>query len=132
MSKTALILFAHGARDPEWASPMHRVCSAVRNRTPDLRVELAFLEFMLPNLRDCAESLLSEGFERLIVLPMFIAQGGHLKKDVPRLIEDLRQRHPQARFELACAVGEAESIVQAMAAHVLALAGEKLPDPRLD
>ena len=87
---------------------------------------------MQPNLRDCAELLLSDGFERIIVLPMFIAQGGHLKQDIPRLIEDLRQRHPQAGFELACAVGEAESIVQAMAAHVLALAGEKVLDSRPD
>ncbi len=132
MPKTALILFAHGARDPEWASPLRRVCSIVQVQAPDLRVEPAFLEFMLPNLSDCAESLLSDGFERIIVLPMFIAQGGHLKKDIPRLIEDLRQRHPQARFELACAVGEAESIVQAMAAHVLVLAGGKVLDSRPD
>jgi sirohydrochlorin cobaltochelatase len=123
MKKTALILFAHGARDPEWASPMRRVCASVRAQAPDLRVELAFLEFMTPELRECAESLLAEGFGRIVVLPMFIAQGGHLKRDVPLLLDELRALHPQAQFELGCAVGEAESIVQAMAAHVLSLAG---------
>lgn len=128
MSKTALVLFAHGARNPEWASPMRRVCAAVRAQAPDLRVELAFLEFMAPTLRDCAESLVGDGFERIVVLPMFIAQGGHLKRDVPLLLEDLRQRHSPIRFELACAVGEAESVVQAMAAHVLALASESQAD----
>ena len=129
MPKTALVLFAHGARDPEWASPIRRVCSTVQAQAPGLRVEPAFLEFIQPNFRDCAESLLSEGFERIVVLPMFIAQGGHLKQDIPRLVEDLRQRHPQAHFELACAIGEAESIVQAMAAHVLVLAGEQALTP---
>jgi sirohydrochlorin cobaltochelatase len=124
MSNIALVLFAHGARDPEWASPMRRVCAAVRAQAPDLRVELAFLEFMAPTLRDCVESLVDDGFERIVVLPMFIAQGGHLKRDVPLLLEELRALHPQIRFELACAVGEAETIVQAMAAHVLTLAGE--------
>jgi sirohydrochlorin cobaltochelatase len=122
MSNIALVLFAHGARDPEWASPMRRVCAAVRAQAPDLRVELAFLEFMAPNLRDSVESLVGDGFERIVVLPMFIAQGGHLKRDVPLLLEELRQLHPQTRFELASAVGEAEAVVQAMAAHVLALA----------
>lgn len=120
----ALILFAHGARDPEWASPMRRVRAAVQAQSPGLRVELAFLEFIAPTLRDCAESLLAEGCGRIVVLPMFIAQGGHLKNDVPLLLEELRQLHPQARFELAGAVGEADSVVQAMAAHVLALAGK--------
>jgi len=121
MSKTALILFAHGARDPLWATPVRGVRAAVLAQAPDLRVELAFLEIMSPALGECAESLLGEGFQRIVVLPMFIAQGGHLKNDVPILLEALRQRHPHARFELAGAVGEAEIVVQAMAAHVLAL-----------
>ena len=122
-TRTALILFAHGARDPEWASPMRRVCATVRAQAPALRVELAFLEFMSPQLAPCAEALLAEGYDRLVVLPMFIAQGGHLKRDVPLLLDELRARYPQASFELASAVGEAAPIVQAMAAHVVALAG---------
>jgi sirohydrochlorin cobaltochelatase len=125
MSKTALILFAHGARDPDWASPLQRVSTAVRAKAPGLRVELAFLEFMSPTLSDCAEAMIAEGFESIVVLPMFIAQGGHLKNDVPRILDELRARNPKVSFELASPVGEEESIVQAMAAHVLALAGEQ-------
>jgi len=78
---------------------------------------------MSPQLAPCAEALLAEGYDRLVVLPMFIAQGGHLKRDVPLLLDELRARYPQASFELAGAVGEAEAIVQAMAAHVVALTG---------
>jgi sirohydrochlorin cobaltochelatase len=124
MTKTALILFAHGSRDPEWASPLQRVCALVRSQAPVLRVELAFLEFIAPNLQDSAEMLLAEGFGRIVVVPMFIAQGGHLKRDLPLLLDELRARHPQARFEQAAALGEADPIVQAIAAHVLALAAE--------
>ncbi|HQC73311.1 MAG TPA: cobalamin biosynthesis protein CbiX, partial [Candidatus Competibacteraceae bacterium] len=40
---TALILFAHGARDPEWANPMRRVQAVVRQRMSTVPVELAFL-----------------------------------------------------------------------------------------
>ncbi|MBK9029165.1 MAG: cobalamin biosynthesis protein CbiX [Propionivibrio sp.] len=125
MPKTALILFAHGARDPEWASPMRRVCAAVHAQAPELRVELAFLEFMTPTLRDCAQILLAEDYRRLIVLPMFIAQGGHLKHDLPQLIDELREQNPQVSFELAGAVGEVKSVVQAMADHVITLADGK-------
>ncbi len=125
MPNTALILFAHGARDPEWASPMRHVCAAVHAQAPELRVELAFLEFMTPTLRDCAQVLLAENYRRLIVLPMFIAQGGHLKHDLPQLIDELREQNPQVSFELAGAVGEVKSVVQAMADHVITLADGK-------
>ena len=73
MKTTALILFAHGSRDPEWAAPLRRVCALVRAQAPTLRVELAFLELMAPGLPDVAADLVGEGFERLVVLPMFIA-----------------------------------------------------------
>ena len=122
MPATAIILFAHGARDPEWAAPLRRVCAALGAQTPGLRVELAFLELQSPSLLQAAESLLADGFGRIVVVPMFIAQGGHVKNDLPHLIDELRERNPEVRFELAGAVGEAEGVVQAMAAEVLALA----------
>lgn len=121
MEKNALILFAHGARDPEWANPMRRVRAAILQRQPALRVELAFLEFMSPNLGDCARSLVQEGFEAITVVPMFIAQGGHLKNDVPVLMDALRNAHPDVRFVLSPPVGEAEAMVQAMAAYAIGL-----------
>lgn len=124
--KTALILFAHGARDPEWAAPLQRVQQAVRRQVPDQAVELAFLEFMAPNLADCATALVATGSERIVVVPMFIASGGHLKREVPAMIEQLRSTHPQVEFLLAGAVGEHELVVEAMAAAALELTGSPL------
>lgn len=123
MTRTALILFAHGARDPDWAEPMRRVRAGVLAQMPGTRVELAFLEFLQPTLRDCVEALVAEDFEQITVLPMFIARGGHLQRDLPLLLDELRQRHQRTRFELAATIGEVESIVQAMARHALTLLG---------
>ncbi|MFT3850502.1 MAG: CbiX/SirB N-terminal domain-containing protein [Propionivibrio sp.] len=119
MPRTALILFAHGSRDPEWALPLKRVRAAVIAEAPDLRIELAFLEFLAPSLQDCVSTMVSEGFDRIVVVPMFIAQGGHLKNDLPLIIDELRARFPNVAFEMPGPVGEAEGVVQAMAAHVL-------------
>src|SRR5574343_1736660 len=78
---TALILFAHGARDPEWAEPMRRVQAAIRQQRPGVPVELAFLEFMAPTLPDCIAALVAGGARKIVIMPMFIARGGHLKRD---------------------------------------------------
>jgi len=120
--RTALILFAHGARDPEWANPMRRVQATLREQSPSLRVELAFLEFMSPDLERCAATLAGENFDTVIVVPMFIAQGGHLKNDVPLLMDRLRAAHPDVRFVLSPPVGETEPVVRAMAGYALGLA----------
>lgn len=123
---TALILFAHGARDPEWASPMRRVQATIRQLAPDLVVELAFLEFMTPDLAACAGQLVAGGARRIVVLPMFIAQGGHLKREVPEIIEQLRSTWPDVEFSLGRAIGEDEAVIQAMAAAALEKLGPAL------
>lgn len=120
-TRTALILFAHGARDPGWAAPLSRVREAVRGVEPEQRIEIAFLELMPPTLRECATDLIDEGFERIVVVPMFIAQGGHLKRDVPKLLDELRALHPHTQFDLAGPIGETESVILAMATHIATL-----------
>lgn len=120
---TALILFAHGARDPEWANPMRRVQAAIRLRMTTAPVELAFLEFISPTLPECAAQLIAQGADNIVVLPMFIARGGHLKKETPEMMEMLRSTYPNVEFSLGDAIGENEAVVQAMAAAALEVAG---------
>lgn len=121
--KTALILFAHGARDPEWATPMRRVQAAIRQQQPEIWAELAFLEFMSPNLPECIASLIDGGAQKIIIMPMFIAQGGHLKRDVPEMLEVLRSTYPNIEFLLSAAIGTNGMVVQAMANAALSEAG---------
>lgn len=123
---TALILFAHGARDPEWASPMRRVQAAIRQRVVGVPVELAFLEFIAPSLPDCAAQLVGQGAQKIVVLPMFIARGGHLKKEVPEMLEILRSTYPDVAFVLGGVIGENEGVVRAMAEAALEVAGSEL------
>lgn len=123
---TALILFAHGARDPEWANPMRRVQAVVRQRVAEIPVELAFLEFMTPTLPDCAAALVAGGARKVVVMPMFIARGGHLKNEVPAMIEVLQATYPAVEFSLGGAIGENDIVIQAMADAALKSAGMEL------
>ncbi|QRM20413.1 cobalamin biosynthesis protein CbiX [Dechloromonas sp. TW-R-39-2] len=122
---TALILFAHGARDPEWANPMRRVQAAMRLRVTDAPVELAFLEFMTPTLPECASQLIAQGAKKIVVIPMFIARGGHLKKETPEILDALRSTYPDVDFSLSGVIGENEIVVQAMAEAALGAAGSE-------
>lgn len=119
---TALILFAHGARDPEWAGPLRRVREQIQ-RSAVVPVELAFLEFMVPDLPTCAETLIASGARRIVVLPMFIARGGHLKRELPAMLEVLRRQHPEIEFGLQDAVGEQDAVIEAMARVALRATG---------
>ena len=42
-----ILLYGHGARNPEWAQPFHRIRDAIKARDPNVLVEPGFLELML-------------------------------------------------------------------------------------
>ena len=112
--KKGLILFAHGARDPRWAEPFEAVAARVRVQRPDMLVRLAFLEIMSPSLPDAGAELAALGCHDLQVLPLFLGAGGHVRKDLPLLIDALRNAHPGLAVTLQPAVGEIDSVTAAI------------------
>jgi sirohydrochlorin cobaltochelatase len=115
----ALVIFAHGSRDPEWAAPMHALRARVTAAKPGIAVELAFLEFAQPRLADAVDRLAAAGHSRVIVAPLFMAQGAHLKRDLAVLIGEVRARHPRLELKLLPTAGEAEIVLEAMSAWLL-------------
>ena len=112
--KSALVLFAHGARDAQWSEPFRAMQKAVAGRRPDLTVELAFLEIMQPALGECIARLAGDGHQRIVIAPLFLAQGGHLKKDLPRLLKDLGARHPGTDLSVLPPIGEVTELLDAI------------------
>jgi len=119
--RNGLLLFAHGARDPRWAQPFEEVARRIRARAPAAAVELSFLEFMVPTLLEGGERLAAAGCDRVDVLPLFLGAGGHVRKDLPELLNELSAAHPGVQWRLQRAIGEVEGVVEAMALAALAL-----------
>lgn len=117
--KQALILFAHGARDPRWAVPFERLAERARIKRPDVSVTLAFLELMEPRLPAVVTELVESGHEKISIVPVFLGQGGHVLRDLPPLIDELRETFPQLEISLSHAVGEDESVQESIADYCL-------------
>jgi sirohydrochlorin cobaltochelatase len=118
--QSAIILFAHGARDPVWAAPLRRIAARLREARPNLPVQLAFLELMQPALADAVAGMAADGITRITLVPLFLAQGGHLKEDLPGLLDEIRRSHPGVSIDLAQAIGDSEVLTAAIADWALA------------
>jgi sirohydrochlorin cobaltochelatase len=114
-----IVLFAHGARDPAWAQPFEAIRDRLRARRPEFPVELAFLELMTPSLPEAVHDLAGKGVAAITIFPLFMAQGGHLKKDLPRIVDGLRAEHPGVLIAIQSAVGDVPEILDAISAWVL-------------
>jgi sirohydrochlorin cobaltochelatase len=115
-TRPAVILFAHGARDPRWAEPFLRVADRVRATAPELALEVAYLEHMRPNLAEAARRLVDRGARAIRVVPLFIGRGGHLRIEVPRLVDEVVAGLPGVAIDLALPAGDDAAVIEALAA----------------
>ncbi|WP_294638684.1 CbiX/SirB N-terminal domain-containing protein [uncultured Aquabacterium sp.] len=134
-SSLGVLLFAHGARDPNWARPFEAAAEALRARAREqgndalaVRVRLAFLEFMTPDLLQAGRELAEAGCDQVTVVPLFLGAGGHVRKDLPRLMDELSTSHPGVTWRLSPAVGETTLLIQALADSAWQLAQPDAPD----
>lgn len=112
---TAVVLFAHGSRDPLWRGPIDAVAREIAAQAPDVEVQCAFLELMAPDLPETVAALAQRGHRCIRVVPMFLGIGRHAREDLPLIMDGLRQQHPDLRLELQPAIGEQPALTRCMA-----------------
>ena len=117
----AIVLFAHGSRDPLWHRPMQAVAERVAALKPDVMVTCAYLELSTPSLQDAVAKLVRQGCQQVRVVPMFLGVGKHVREDLPVMLQTLRETHPKVLFEHLPAVGEHPDLLDLLAQ--LAIAG---------
>jgi sirohydrochlorin cobaltochelatase len=117
LDKTAIVLFAHGARDERWKEPFLKLQAIIKKNNPSQRVELSFLELMAPTLPELIDSLVAEGCLEILVIPVFFGQGGHMRRDFPAILAACQGKHPQVRLGAKAAVGEDIGVLEAIAKY---------------
>ncbi len=125
-SDEAIVLIAHGSPDPDWRAPLEQARDRIRTRMPGRIVELAYLDHLEPSLRVLAGDLVARGVSRAHVLAAFLSPGGHIKRDIPALVEGVARELPQLHLRLEPgAIGAEVEVVEAIAAAICRIVGRR-------
>lgn len=113
----AVVLFAHGSRDPLWRAPIEAIADAIAAQSPHTPVVCAYLELCGPDLPTAVVDLLSQtpALTRIRILPVFFGMGQHARHDLPLLVEGLRVQHPTLVLDLLPAAGEHPELTRLLA-----------------
>jgi sirohydrochlorin ferrochelatase len=132
MTVPALLLVAHGTRDPAGAVTAEALACAVARRLPGVPVSLAFADVRGPSVTDVLAE--GNGTGPAVVVPAFLSAGYHVRVDLPGQIEragraGVRLARPLGTTVVGAAVDRLVSAGwRASDAVVLAAAGSS--DPR--
>jgi sirohydrochlorin cobaltochelatase len=113
--KQGILLFAHGSRDPSWALPLKQLLDHARKHYVDFKIELAFLEHIQPDFMSAASWLIDDQqCNQIVIRPLFLARGGHLKKDLEQLCQHAKDRWPNVIWKHSACLGESSFMQEAM------------------
>jgi len=86
-----IILLAHGSRDSRWCGTFEELATATLQAVPGSRI--AYMELAAPSLRDIVEEGCRRNLKDYSVVPLFLAAGRHLRKDIPAMIDQLEKEY---------------------------------------
>lgn len=115
MSKTALLLIAHGSRNPDANADLFFVVDAMRQRGNFFLVESAFLEMVSPTIIEGGLCCVEQGAEEVILLPYFLSAGVHARQDLQDYRDKLEQRCPGVSFVVGKPLGRHPALLDIVA-----------------
>lgn len=103
--KQAVLLVGHGSRLDEANEALVRLCRLVAARRPGSLTSYAFLQFARPDLQAALAELDARGVDEVVVVPVFLYEGVHIREDIPAILAEEADRRPQMRLILAPVLG---------------------------
>jgi sirohydrochlorin ferrochelatase len=103
--KTALLLIAHGSRQPQANADLHEAAELLRGRGAGEIVKASFLELAEPDIVEGGRRCVEAGAQRVVMLPYFLAAGTHVRRDLTQARARLAELFPQVQFLLTEPLG---------------------------
>ena len=83
----ALVLLAHGSRDPRHADAARALVRRIGERRRGLRTAVGFLDFDRPTVPALLHRLSAEGVGEAVCVPLLLTPAHHARTDVPAALE---------------------------------------------
>ena len=122
-----LLLVGHGSRSAESAREMQALARLVGAALPGVMVDVGFLEMTDPPAGTVLDHLAATGCGRVVVLPLVLLGAGHAKSDVPAVVLEGRQRHPDLDVHFGSPLGIGRDLVGVLGGALINAGASGLP-----
>lgn len=116
--KIGVMVCGHGSRHVGAVEEFAAVARGIAERLPDYTVESGFLEFATPIIRDGLDKLLGQGVNRILAVPGMLFAAGHVKNDIPSVLNTYAAAHHGLRIDFGRELGIDPKLMRAAGARV--------------
>lgn len=86
MNSVGLILVGHGSGLPHYKESLEKLASIIRGRSQFKVVEISFMIKDKPTIAEAIDLVCRQGVKKVVLMPVFLAQGVHTEKDIPEML----------------------------------------------
>ena len=119
-----ILLLAHGSKDPEWKRHFLKLKSEIKDMCNHSEVFLSFFELEHPTLEQLIEQLIKKGKRKFFIYPVLLANGFHLKKDLPKRIESIKKKYADIEINCGTSLIEQPHIRRSIAETILKVSNQ--------
>jgi sirohydrochlorin cobaltochelatase len=123
-----LVIAGHGTRDAEGSAAAFALVERVRELLPGVRVEIGFVELTAPSIDEALETVLADGADKAVVVPLMIGTGTHVRQDIPEAIAAGRREHLGATVIYTRHLGAPDGLIAAVDQRIATAADEWSPE----
>jgi sirohydrochlorin cobaltochelatase len=113
----AVLLIAHGSRNPAAQADHGRLCELV-GTAAGVTVRPAYLELAEPSIADAVDAAVADGADRVRLVPLFLHTGNHVARDIPGIVDAAREADPDVTIQLDEHVGADPGLVDLIAGRI--------------
>ncbi len=78
-----MLLVGHGSKLPYNQELVEKTASIIKEKNSEYIVKCGFMNLNTPSIKDSLEAFRKESIDVLVVVPLFLAKGVHIEKDIP-------------------------------------------------
>ena len=112
MKKESIILLGHGSRRGDANNILKSIVEIIRPKLSEINIEYAFLEFAEPNINDLIGKMAEDNYDLLYVIPYFLYSGNHVSRDIPKLLDEYREKYPHVDIKMGEHLGIDERLAE--------------------
>lgn len=105
-AKTGIIILGHGSRLHKANKLLSEVARIIKKKNNYNFIEPAYLQFHHPDLSASIKKVIEKGCRKVIIVPFFLFEGNHVKRDIPRTVKKAIKRYRDVKFIFTKSLGQ--------------------------
>jgi sirohydrochlorin ferrochelatase len=111
MAMKSVLLISHGSRFERTKEEVQALVDRLKSQSRIEVFKFAFLELEQPSIPEGIGQCVAEGADEIIVLLNFLNSGRHVDEDIPRIVQEARQKYPSVKMTITPPVGQHVKII---------------------